>query len=185
MAQNNSLADTIQMMIDNVEDAAYDAALKIRKQIEIDFQDMAKGLVGKYYKYKNGSYTKNGGKRGRQYNLYNIYDVTTKVIRGKKSVDIQVDLNFDPSVLEGVYHSNHSEKWKNVEADYVFKNFMEGVHPWTNGWPLWGTNELEYREIKASPKVEPAVKKYKKVYGDKYFNNYVDKALMKLIKSYS
>lgn len=175
-----TLSDAIQVIIDGVDTAAYTAGVLASNQMKKDFEGMAKGLVDKYYEYQKGQYTK----YGRQYNLYNIYSVTTKVTQSKKSVDILVDLNFDPSKLDGLYHSNASDKWADVEYEYVFRNFMEGKHPWTNAWPLSGAGSLEYKEIKASPKVEPAIKRYQKTYGDKYFNHYVDKILMQLIKVY-
>lgn len=180
MATGNSLSDAIQIIIDNIDTAAYTAGVLASQQMKKDFEEMAKGLVDKYYQYQNGQYTR----YGRQHNLYNIYTVTTNVKKGKNSIDIELNLDLDPNKLEGLYHSNASEKWANVGADYVFRNFMEGTHPWTNAWPLSGASALEYKEIKASPKVNPAINKYKKSYGDKYFNSYVDKIFMQLIKVY-
>ena len=90
----------------------------------------------------------------------------------------------DSEPLEGLYHSNASEKWADVEASYVFKNFMAGLHPWTNGYPRSGAEELKYREYKGSPLVKNTVRKYKKTYGDKYFSKYIDKIFMQMIKIY-
>lgn len=180
MAKGNSLSDAIQVLIDNVEGAAYTAGLLANQKMQKDFEEMAKGTVDKYYEYKRGQYTK----YGRQHNLYNIYKVTTSIKQTKKAVKLEVNLNFDPGKLEGLYHSNASELWEDVDGTYVFQNFMYGVHPWTNGWPFSGKSELRYREIRSMPRVETTIRKYKNAYGDKYFKGYVDQILMSLIKVY-
>lgn len=180
MATGMSLADAIQVVIDNVETAAVTAGNLANQKMQQDFTEMAKGTVDSYYEYINGQYTR----YGRTHSLYNIYKVTTSMKKTKSAVNLEVNLNLDPGKLEGIYHSNASKKWANVDGMYVFENFMEGVHPWTNGWPLSGAAELEYKEIKASPNVERTIKKYKKAYGDKYFKPYMDKIFMSLVKLY-
>lgn len=181
MANGISLSDAIQKVIDNVENAAVTTGFLVSQKMKEDFEEMAKGTVDKYYEYEKGQYTK----YGREYNLYKIYKVTVAPPKKtKKGVHLELNLNLNSDVLEGLYHSNASKVWQDVGADYVFNNFMGGFHPWTNGWPLTSANDLIYKEIKASPNVDKTIKKYKKNYGDKYFNDYVDKILMQLIKVY-
>ena len=180
MATGKTLSEAIQMLIDNVELTAETTGLLVKQKMQEDFEDMAKGTVDKYYEYKKGQYTK----YGRQHNLYKVYNVTTNMKHTKKAIKVEVNIHMDSDALDGLYHSNASEKWADVEADYVFKNFMLGYHPWTNGWPISGVADLVYKEIKASPRVETTINKYKKSYGDKYFSKYVDTILMQLIKVY-
>ena len=181
MAKSGSLSDAIQSLIDKVEDTALTTGLIVNQKMKSDFEKMAKGTVDKYYEYKKGQYTK----YGREYNLYKVYTVTVSPPKQtKKGVHLEVNVDLDADVLEGLYHSNASDIWADVEAEYVFKNFMGGYHPWTNGWPLTSANNLVYKEIKASPNVDKTIKKYQKNYGDKYFNKYVDQILTQLIKVY-
>lgn len=180
MATGKTLSDAIQMLIDNVQEAAETTALLVQDKMKKDFEEMAKGTVDKYYEYKKGYYTKHG----RKHNLYKVYSVTSNIEKTKKKISIDLRLRYDSDVLEGLYHSNASDIWEDVEADYVLENFLGGFHPWTNGWPLFTNKPLQYKEIKASPKVSTTVKKYMKTYGDKYFSKYVDTILMQLIKVY-
>ena len=173
-------SEAIQMLIDNIETAASIAGQMANVKMQQDFTEMAKGTVDTYYEYVNGQYTR----YGRTHSLYNIYTVTTKMSKSKSSIDLEVNLNLDPGKLEGIYHSHSSKKWANVGGMYVFDNFMAGRHPWTNGWPLSGAKELEYKEIQASPQVSKTINKYKRAYGDKYFKPYVDGIFMSLIRSY-
>ena len=184
MARNNSLEDAIQKMIDNVETAAEVAGGLIKQQVEKDFKAATKNVVDEYYDYKNGSYTK----YGRQHNLYNIYQVTSNLNKKGKSYVITTDIRMDSSALEGVYHSNSSKHqgsgpWESggqVEADYVFENFLAGEHPWTrfeNGTYVYGENK-----DKMSP--DKKLNEYLKKYGARYFDDYLQKTFSQLLKLY-
>lgn len=180
MATGKTLSDAIQKLIDNVEDVAVVSANLVKDKMQKDFEKMAEGTVDKYYEYQKGYYTKHG----RKHNLYKTYSVDISLIKTKKRIDFDLSLKYDPDVLEGLYHSNASETWADVQADYVLENFLGGYHPWTNGWPLFTDKPLQYKEIKGSPSVKKTFNQYKKTYGDKYFSKYMDKVFMQLIKVY-
>ena len=187
MAQKNSLEDAIQQMIDNVNTVAEVAGKRVMKQVQEDFNAATKNVIDEYYDYKYGSYTK----YGRQHNLYNIYNVTSSIKKHGKTYTITTNVNMDSSALKGVYHSNSSKhhahgpmlEWKkggDVEADYVFENFLAGEHPWTrfeDGVYVYGENK-----DKMSP--DAKMKKYLKKYGEKYFDDYMQKTIAYLLKQY-
>lgn len=184
MAQNNSLESAIQKMIDNAEMVAEVAGKLVMKRVRQDFDDKTKKVIDEYYDYKYGSYTR----YGRQHNLYNIYNVKTDFRKHGKVYTITTEVKMDSSALEGVYQSNSSKHrgsgpWEGggqVEADYVFENFLAGEHPWTrfeNGMYVYGE-----KKDKMSPDVK--MKRYLKKYGSKYFDEYLQKTIVQLLKLY-
>lgn len=184
MAQKNSLEGAIQNIIDNLEIVADTTSKLVAKRVEKDFNEQTKNVIDEYYDYQFGSYTK----YGRQHNLYNIYNVTSNVKKRGKSYTITTEVQMDSSALEGVYHSNSSKHqgsgpWSSggqVEADYVFENFLAGEHPWTrfeDGVYVYGENK-----DKLSP--DKKMKNYLKKYGDKYFDDYLQTTLSQLLKLY-
>ncbi len=187
MAKNAALGDAIQKIIDNVEDAVASTSVALRDEMKKDFEKVARESVDKYYEYQNGGYTK----RGRQYRLYNIYQVHATSRRKGDGYIVKTSLIFDSDTLEGVYKS-HSKKhqgegsWAsggNVEAEYVFKNFFAGEHPWTNGYPRTA-DTLEYRLIKgAEPSPRRTLDKYFENY-ERILNRHFNEILSRLLKSY-
>ena len=189
MAKNNSLGDAIQKIINNAENAAAMSSVILKNQIKKDFEKAARDAVDKYYEYQNGAYTKHG----RQYRLYDIYTVSADTTRKGKGYTIDVAITMDSDILNGVYHSKSSkhsgnkpwEEGGDVEAEYVFKNFLSGAHPWTNGWPVSGEDELRYKLLnKTKPSPEQILNNYLKSY-DKYLNKHFHETLTGLIKLYS
>lgn len=180
MAKENSLSDAIQNMINDVERATVMAGLLIKDKVQKDFEKAAKTSVDKYYSYKNGYYTK----YQRQYRLYNTYSVKTDISREGDNIVISTGVYMDSDPLEGLYHSNASKKWEDVDAEYVFENFIYGRHPWTNGWPLSGAAELEYDEIRSKPSPDSYLKRYRDKYVDVYFNKHVQSIMDNLLKVY-
>ena len=188
MAKVNSLSDAIQNMIDDVERATAFAGVFLKNKVQSDFENAAKTSVDKYYSYKNGYYTK----YGRQYRLYKVYDVKTDVYREKDNIVISTGVYMDSDKLEGLYHSNSSlhngsgpwESGGDVDEKYVFENFIRGIHPWTNGWPLTSATQLMYDEIKSKPSPDNYLNKYVDKYVDVYFNKHIQKTMDGLLKAY-
>lgn len=184
MAEAKTLGDAIQKLIDNVETVAEIAGNISRKQAEKDFNDAAKAAVDKYYEYQNGAYTK----YGRQHNLYDIYNVDSDLKRKGKSFVLTTNINMDSSSLEGAYHSNSSKhqgtgSWNSggqVEGDYVFKNFLEGAHPWT----YFKDGEYMYGETIGKEIPDKFLKDFIKNYGSRYFEDNFQKIIAQLLKVY-
>lgn len=190
MAGNATLGDAIQRLMDNAENAAAFASVALRNQIKKDFEKAARDAVDKYYEYQNGAYTKHG----RQYRLYDVYTVAADSKKKGKGYTIDAAITMDSDILYGWYNSNSAkhngtEPWKaggDVEADYVFKNFLKGVHPWTNGYPLNGVETLQY-ELREGPGPNPTemLDQYLENYGERYLNKHFRDILSGLLKLYS
>ena len=188
MAKGNSLSDAIQNMIDDVERATAFAGVFLKSKVQKDFEDAARTSVDKYYSYKNGYYTR----YGRQHRLYKVYDVKTDVHKENGNIVVSTGIYMDSDRLEGLYHSNSSlhkgsgswEAGGDVEADYVFENFIRGIHPWTNGWPRTSTPFLEYDEIRSKPSPDNYLNRYRDKYADVYFSKHIQKTMDGLLKAY-
>lgn len=188
---NTQLTEVIQKMIDNINRTSSIAGLLIKDQVKKDFDKAAKDSVDMYYEYKNGQYTR----YGRQYNLYNIYKVKTGIKMTDGNIIISPTIEMDSSALVGVYHSNSSRhrgggSWNSggdVDADYVFENFIYGRHPSTNGWsPKWGDGyQLEYELIKDSISPNKYLLHYLESYNQKYFSNHVENIMQQMVKLYT
>lgn len=198
MAKNNSLSNDIQKLIDNAELVAASASLLIKDKMQKDFEKAAKKSVDKYYEYKNGSYTK----YGRQHNLYKVYSVDAQVSRNGDDLILNASIYMDSNKLEGLYSSNSryhqgDSPWEvykgsyaddpdrdygNVEADWVFKNFISGKHPWTNGYPTSGAEKLKTGFKKSKPSPDKFLSDYLDKYGEKYINKYMEEIMISFMK---
>lgn len=179
---NGTLEDAVQKMIDNAEKAVQVAAVLTSQQIKKDFEKAARDTVDNYYKYTNGIYTKNG----RQYSLYAVPEIKVNVQSKKKGVVINANILMDSSKITGHYsHGKNAKYAGGVSSDYIFNNFMSGMHPWTNAWPLFGSEELEYELISGDgPSPDMFLTKYIKNYGETYAGKYFEKYVMQLLNVY-
>ena len=197
MAKNNSLSQDMQTLIDHAEFVAASASVLIKEKMKEDFQKAAEKSVDKYYEYKKGSYTK----YGRKHNLYKIYSINASVSKKGDDITLSASILMDSDILEGLYHSNsqyHQEDgpWEsykgdysgpdkdygNVEADWVFKNFLSGKHPWTNGWPMSGKSKLKTGFKHSKPSPDKFLQKYLESYGEKYIDKYMQEIMINFMK---
>lgn len=184
--KNDSLTDKIQKMIDNIDYVQGTLGLLVKDNVKKDFEKAAKESVDKYYEYKKGSYTQ----YGRKHRLYGVYNVTTSIKNKNGTIVITPRIEMNSDSLEGVYHTNSikhngNSSWDDggdVEADYVFENFIYGFHPWTNGWPLSEDEDLRYKRIKQKGQSPNAfLNSYIDNYNKKFFSKYVQDIMNKLL----
>ena len=178
------LENAIQEMINKAEQAVVTAAAITSQQVKKDFEKAARDTVDNYYKYTNGGYTK----YGRQYSLYAIPETTIDIKTNKNGgATITANISLDSSRISG-NHRSHGQGAKyagGVSSDYIFENFMANQHPWTNAWPLFGAEELEYRLIDGEgPSPDVFLSKYIQCYGADYAGKYFEKTVMQLLKLY-
>lgn len=180
-----TFADGIQRMIDNLEMSVAMAAMLVKDSVEEDFKEAAKHSIDEYYEYKNGFYTQ----YGRQHNLYKLPKVTVGIERSGSSFTLTPTIQMRQEMLEGVYHSNSSRhngggSWKSggdVEAKYVFNNFIVGKHPWSRFTPIDGDYGATTIRGKSPNRY---LNHYIRSYGDKYFCKRVDAAMAKVLAMY-
>ena len=177
MANNRTLSDAIQKMIDNIDKATKEVALEVSKRMVKDLNDKAEQVIDDFYSYKHGSYTRNG----REYQLYSIYKVNDpNVKKNKNGYTAQGILTFDESKLKHYSNTGLDEFNGVVQSDYVFNElFLKGQHPWFSGAPY---NDGSYDLIQqdappAGREFESFVKNYDSLYLDAYVPEIVEKAI--------
>ena len=75
-----------------------------------------------------------------------------------------VGVIYDPLRLEGVYNSEASPQYQPVDGEYVLRNYLNGIHPRTNGYPILADEFIYDPKIDAeSPNttMQTYIEKYK------------------------
>lgn len=192
-SNRNVLSKAIDIMMDDIDDIAYKAAIRIKHKMNSDFLKAAKNAVDTYYL----SYTPS--QYNREEHLYDTYKVTTKMKTNPSNGTYEITTNvlFTPDELEGVYHTNSSKhggggSWADggdVEASWVFSNFAEGRHPYTtyefihNEDGSWGV-EYHYETIDDSVTPREIIEEFSKKYNTQYFDKYVKQELVNELQRY-
>ena len=149
------------------------------KNAQINFLLKARSLVDKYY----DNYTPRYYKRTNQLkkSIVPVFEGKTK--KGSPEVTIRVGVEYDSTLLEGLYHSSSrfhqsGDTWKpvqdyseeNFRSDYgvpepgwILDNFLKGYHPWAQN-DGESTNKL--------------MKKFVEKEIDDILNGYIQSALM-------
>lgn len=146
----------------NLKKAMEDAA----KQAEDDINWEAKSCLYQYYDNYDPSWYDRTDSLIRAFVPYN------KITTDKDGVKVSVGVIYDPSRLDGIYNSEASEKpfFNPVDSTWVLQNYLGGIHPRTNGYPLYG-DELIYDPIVDSVSPDAKMKTYIENYKDTFDQN--------------
>lgn len=86
---------------------------------------------------------------------------------------VNVGMSYDSSRLVGAYHSEASQKtFERPLHVWVLENYLGGIHPYTNGYPLVG-DTLEYFEMKDEISPEEHMKAFLEEYYKTFYENVV------------
>lgn len=146
----------------NLRKAIEDAAKKAEEDINLE----AKSCLYQYYaNYDPSQYN-------RTDSLVQAFVPYNKVTTDKDGVIASVGVIYDPSKLEGVYYSETSKKpfFNPVDPTWVLQNYLNGIHPRTNAWPLYG-DELIYDPVVDSVSPDVKMKEYIQKYKDTFDKN--------------
>lgn len=136
------------------------------KQAEEDINWEAKSCLYQYYENYDPNWYE------RTDSLIQAFVPYNKVTTDKDGVKASVGIVYDPSRLEGVYKSNASDKpfFNPVDSTWVLQNYLNGIHPRTNGYPLYG-DELIYDPIVDLVSPDKRMKDYIENYKDTFDQN--------------
>ena len=146
----------------NLKKAMEDAA----KQAEFDINFEARSCLERYYENYDPNWY------DRTNSLIQAFVPYNKVTTDKDGVTASVGVMYDPSKLEGMYYSEASEEpfFNPVDATWVLSNYLKGIHPRTNGYPLYG-DELIYNPVIDSVSPDTRMKEYIQEYKDTFDQN--------------
>ena len=154
----------------NLKKAMEDAA----RQAEEDINWEAKSCLYRYYENYDPNWY------DRTDSLIQAFVPVNEITTKKNGIVARVGVMYDPAKLEGVYRTEASQKdfFNPVDATWVLKNYLSGIHPRTNGYPLYG-DELIYDPVvdKVSPDVtmREYIQKYKDTFSQNVYNWFIDR----------
>lgn len=170
-------------LIDELNREIEPITAEMKSRIERDFDRIAVDAIDKYYEYEKGGYTK----YGRKYALYGIYEVRSN--DRKKIGSFETYIELDSEKLNGVHSSNGSGAiWSSgVPGGLIFDWFLNGKHPWTNGYPMVsGKKKSHMRKMSGEYAPRKILKEYIDSYdrvAEGYFAEIVYRRLSRMVKS--
>jgi hypothetical protein len=155
----------------SMQEAADEAELEIRLEAE--------SCLDRYYdNFQTAENAKRGKGRPNWYDrteslgrAFVPYNNVIEDVKNNATVAI-VGMSYDPSKLDGVYSSNGSSQYQPVDGSWVLNNYLAGIHPTTNGYPLYA-DELEYMEIRDLVSPEDHMNAFLKEYYKTFYENVV------------
>lgn len=162
MANKKAIKDALDDMLKDVDAVVAQVAKEASYKAKTDFEEKAKSVVDEYYAQYNPIRYK------REHNLYNTYHAYGR----PNGTVINSGVWFQDDALFGVYSSNsryhrsgnqwESIDWINggpekgkqygvVDGNWVFDNFMKGIHPAWIGNKSKGYEDYSYHYADCSP----------------------------------
>jgi hypothetical protein len=133
---------------------------------EINFK--AKSCLYKYY----DNYGPDHGEPNwyaRTDSLRLAFVPVNEVVKNEDGIAARVGVIYDPSKLDGVYYSEASNKdfFNPVDSTWILKNYLAGIHPRTNGYPIY-SDELVYNPKTDTVSPDETMKEYIQNYKDTF-----------------
>lgn len=167
------LEEEINRVFSRYESNLKKAMQEAAEEAEFDIRFEAESCLYRYYEnYDTNWY-------GRTESLIGAFVPYNDIVKDKKNnafVAI-VGMSYDPSKLDGLYSSNASKQYQPVDSSWILSNYLAGIHPTTNGYPLYA-DTLEYIEVHDSESPDDHMDAFLQQYA-KTFNNHVLKSFTK------
>ena len=189
VANNKTLDQAVDELIKDYRSAAKKAAEYATKKIKEDIYIKSLEVLQKYY----DSYTQISGEPKsyvRTNRLKDSFIPFSNVTVHNNNIQCSVGVMYDYTRLDGYYYG--SKKYQPAESEWIINNYLEGIHPTTNGsslskdfiGPLFdGQERAEYIPIKDqySPtfRMEGYLEICKKRFGNYMMIAFMDKLLRK------
>lgn len=163
-AKVKGLEEAINSIFKRYESNLKKAMMYAAEEAEYDIGFEAKSCLYQYYENYDPNWY------DRTESLEQAFVPFKKV--GKVGGDIVAwsGVIYDPAKLDGVYNSNASEKYQPVDSEWILRNYLRGIHPRTNGYPIWA-DELVYDPKIDKPSPDEKMKTYIKQYADTFDQN--------------
>lgn len=172
MAKAKSINYYIDKVFENYEEVIKTAVINAGKEARDDILWRAKECVYEYYDNYEPSIYDRTDTLIRSVKPY----MRHKVFRNGKLYGIQVGVWYDPNELVGQYYG--SEKYSPVDPMWVIDNYLQGIHPRTDG----GINyEPVIDPVSPQEKMESYLETYRKTMSQKVLSDIV-KQIRKVVK---
>lgn len=163
-AKVRGLEDEINRVFKRYEDALTKAMKYAADEAEFDIGFRARGCLDEYYENYGPNPDGEPNWYERTHNLINAFVSINEVNNVNGEIVARAGVIYDPAKLDGVYSSNASEKYQPVDSEWILRNYLQGIHPRTNGYPIWA-DELVYDPyidtVSPDTKMRDYIEKYK------------------------
>ena len=158
------LDEAIDELFKNYEDALTTAMKYASKIAQDDIEFKAKSCLYEYYdNFQPGKGEPNIYERTDS--LVNSFIPYMNVKSVGNGVESSVGMGYDPSRLDGVYSG--SAKWTPVDGWWVLDNYLNGIHPTTDGSFLPGAEYIPVVDmISPTTKMEEYLENYNKTFSN-------------------
>lgn len=158
-AKVRGLEEAIDSIFTRYESNLKKAMEYAAKQAEEDINWEAESCLEKYYENYDPSWY------DRTYSLKRAFVPLRKVGKVGNEIIAWAGVIYDPAKLDGVYQSSASEQYQPVDSGWILRNYLNGIHPRTNGYPIW-SDELVYDphidDATPNERMKDYIQKYKK-----------------------
>ena len=160
-----NLDKAIDKLFKDYETALTKAMTYASEKAKDDIECKAKSCLWEYYdNYKPNVY-------GRTGTLEDAFVPYMDVKHIGEGIESSVGMGYDASRLEGVY--NGSQKWTPVDGSWVLENYLQGIHPTTDGSFLPGAPYMPvYDLISPNTKMEEYLNNYVKIFNDNVLTSF-------------
>ena len=163
-AKVRGLEETIDSIFKRYNSNLKKAMEVAAKQAEEDINWEAKSCLYKYYENYDPNWYH------RTDSLIRAFVPLNKVGKVGDDIVAWAGVIYDPAKLDGVYNSEASEKYQPVESEWILRNYLNGIHPRTNGYPIWD-DELVYNPQIDNVSPNERMKEYIENYKDTFDKN--------------
>ena len=164
-AKSQGLDEAIDEIFKDYKKAITDAAEKATEQAKDDlYANAVSCLIAYYDDYDPTSYN-------RTYNLIDSFVPYANDVKENKDGFVCVaGVEFDPSKIQGLYHG--SEIYTDTDAEWIISNFLNGIHPRTDGSTIPGGGNYENEKYQSSFVPSFEMQKYINKYYDTFNYNF-------------
>lgn len=138
-AKVKHLDEAINRLFKRYESNLRKAMQTASDEAEFDIRLEAESCLARYY----DNYDPNWYRRDER--LIQAFVPYNYISKEHDKLVVKVGMGYDSNRLDGVYYSNGSTKdeFNPVNSSWVLSNYLDGIHPTTNGYPLYA-DTLEY-----------------------------------------
>ena len=164
MAKSRTINDILKELAKNAQPILLQAVVNAVNIATEDIYKFSMSVLERYYEnYEPSRYE-------RTDNLWRATIPIAEVSSKGKTIVGTAGVEYDPSVLEGVYDA--SQKYGYAGGSWVIENYLMGIHPATNGGRTTETAIYTPWQDAISP--DSYLKKYLQVYKNKFNSNVYD-----------
>lgn len=159
------LDDAIEEIFKDYKKVVKIAAQEAIEKAKDDIYANAVSCLVKYYEdYSPTSYD-------RTYSLLNSFVSYANPVRETSSgFECTAGVLFDEKRINGTYYG--SEQYSPTDGDWIISNFLNGIHPRTDGSPFVGGGNYEYEKYQGSFVPAEEMQKFIDRYYDTFDHNY-------------